>query len=93
MKVRSDKAKWSTPLPRPIAILDQDDNGTPIPGQHLLTLHTLDVRGFLKRIPRQKRGEAKWLHVEAMLRKSPEDTAVALQLALQLERLPYRVGE
>jgi hypothetical protein len=81
-------------LPRPIAIRDQDDKGVPIPDKHLLTLRTLaDVRGFLKRIPRQKREEANWLHVEAMLRESPEDTAVALQLALQLERLPYRVGE
>jgi hypothetical protein len=81
-------------LPRPIAILDQDDNGVVLPDQQLPTLRRLaDVRALLKRIPCQKREEATWQHVEASLHEGPEATAVALQLAFQLEKLPYRMGE
>jgi hypothetical protein len=42
------RPNWSTPLPRSIAILDQDKNRVPIPDQYLLALCTLaDVRKFL----------------------------------------------
>jgi heme exporter protein D len=86
------KARASEQLPRPIAILDQDENGITLQDQYLLTMHTLaDVRSLLRRVPRQKRLEAKWQHVEASLRESAEDAAVALQIALQLDHVPYSV--
>jgi hypothetical protein len=50
------RAGWSTPLPRPILILDQDEAGVPLPDQHLLTLRTLaDVRKLLRHIPKERR--------------------------------------
>lgn len=86
------KTKASEQLPRPIAILDQDENGITLQNQYLLTMRTLaDVRALLKRVPGQKRLEAKWQHVEASLRQSPEDVSVALQIALQLDHVPYSV--
>ena len=77
-------------LPRPIAILDQDENGVPIPNQYLLTLRTLaDVRNFLKRIPRENRAELASRKVEVALSEGPTDTAVALKLALSLNQVPF----
>ena len=51
------------------------------------------VRSLLKRVPRQKRMEVTWQHVEveASRHESPEDAAVALKLALQLDHVPYSV--
>jgi hypothetical protein len=84
-------SKRTSALRRPIAIFDQDEKGVPIPDQHLLTLHTLaDVRLLVKRVPRQRRLEVTWQHVEACLKSGDaQDVTVALQIVLQLERVPY----
>jgi hypothetical protein len=90
MTALAKRPNRSTPPSRPISILDQDEDRVPIPDQYLLTLHTLaDLRKFLKGVPREEREEAKWQHVEASLRESPEDAAVALKLALMLDHVPY----
>ena len=58
----------------------------------MLTLRMLaDVRSLLKRVPREKRMEATWQYVEAFLHESPEDAAVAVKLALQLDHVRYTV--
>jgi hypothetical protein len=54
MKVRSNNAKSSTPLPRPITI------------PQVMTLKILaDVRKLFSQIPKERRGLTTWQHVEA----------------------------
>jgi hypothetical protein len=48
------RSNWSTPRPRPITILDEDEDGVLIPDQYLLTLRTLaDVRKLLRHVPKE----------------------------------------
>jgi hypothetical protein len=60
----------------------------------LLTLRTLaDVRKLLGHIPKEQRQLLTWQHVEATLREGkPPNVPVALQLVLQMERVPFTVG-
>jgi hypothetical protein len=75
MKVRSKKAKWSTPLPRPITI------------PTVMTLKTLaDVRKLLSHIPKELRQLSTWQHVEKTLQacaagEEPANIRIALQRA------------
>ena len=80
-------------LPRPIAIFDQDEKRLPIADQYLLTLRTAaDVRKLLKGIPKQRREISSWRNVEKHLAgASAADLSVAVQLALQIERVPYTI--
>jgi hypothetical protein len=93
------KSGWSTPLPRPIAILDQHEDGVLISDQYLLTLRTLaDVRKLLSHIPKERRELSTWQHVEKTLHdcaagEDPVNISVALQIVLQAERVPYQVTE
>lgn len=73
---------WQTPLPRPITI------------PKVTKLKTLaDVRKLLKHIPAERRAFPTWRHVEASLRESPEDAAVALKLVLMIEGVPYSTNK
>jgi hypothetical protein len=76
---------WSTPLHRPVTILQ------------VMTLKTLaDVRKLLGHIPTERRQLSTWQHVETTLqacaaRDEAENISVALQIVLQGERVPYRI--
>jgi len=51
------------------------------------------VRKLLGHIPKERRQLSTWQHVEATLRESePPDVSVALQIVLQMERVPFTVG-
>jgi len=78
MRLRRNKAKWSTTLPGPI----------PIP--QVITLKTLaNVRKLLDHLPKERRQLSTWQHVEATLQAervshSVGNASVAL-LIVQLE--------
>jgi hypothetical protein len=60
-----------------------------------MTLKTLaDVRKLLSHIPEERRQLSTWQHVEATLREGepPDDVSVALQIVLQMERVPFTLG-
>ena len=79
---------WSRPLPRPLVILDDS--------KEFLRLTTLgDVRDFLKHIPKERREFDTWQTVTRRLEaaaagSSVDDVSIALQMALQLERVEYQ---
>ena len=78
---------WSQPLPRPIIIPE------------VMQLGTLgDVRLLLdKHLPTEYRAKFGWRQLAALLRRAAQgredaaEVAAALQLVLQIERVPYRV--
>jgi hypothetical protein len=82
------RPNWSRSLPRPLSIVYN--------GKKFLRLTTLaDVRDFLGHIPKERRQRNTWQQVETELKKAEAngDTAqvsIALQMALQLERIEYR---
>jgi len=59
-----------------------------------MTLKTLaDVRKLLDHIPKERREISTWQNVEKHLAAvDVANVSVAIQLALQLERVPYSVG-
>jgi len=74
---------WSRPLPRPLKI------------PSVMTLKTLaDVRGLIRRLPKDHRAKSTWQHVENQLNAAAigavdaVDVAVPLRLVLLLERVP-----
>ena len=78
---------WSRPLPQPLTIPD------------IMTIETLaDVRVLIGHVPAERRKISTWQHVEKTLQACAdgddvENVSVAMQLAFQLERVPYSVGK
>jgi hypothetical protein len=60
----------------------------------VMTLKTLaDGRTLLGHIPAERRELSTWQHVEKTLREGePPGVSVALQVVLQMERVPFTVG-
>jgi hypothetical protein len=75
---------WSRPLPSPLVV----------PG--VMTLRTLaDVRKLLGHLPKEVRARSTWRGIAEQLDIAarggdPNDVAVALQLVLMLEKVPFR---
>ena len=80
-------ANWSQPLPRPLTI----------PG--VMTLRTLaDMRAFLRRVPKARRELDTWQAVTRRLDAAAAGgdvaaASIALQMVLQLERVPVRIAK
>ena len=72
---------WSRPLRRPLTI----------PG--VMTLKTLaDVRKLLGHIPKERLETSAWRNIEKYLDVADvENVSIAIQLALQIECVPYMV--
>jgi hypothetical protein len=81
------RPNWSTSLPQPITIPE------------VITIKTLaDVRKLLGHIPKERRALSSWQHVKKTLQActrgdDPANISVALQVVLQAERVPFRVGK
>jgi hypothetical protein len=75
------KLSFRRPLPAPITIPD------------VITLKTLgDVRKLLGHIPKERREIPAWLNVQKYLSGGDvENVSIAIQLALQIECVPYSV--